>query len=422
MRDSAATPRRITLILPLLAVALISFGLRPPVSAIAPIYPEFANALDLSPGGYAALGAFPPLCFAVCGVLTTWLSARWSVETLLFVAVSGTTLFSVLRASSPSSAWMMTSSVAVLLFVGISSVLLPVLVKISFSRSIGRVTAMYAALIAVGSALPPLLIPALISPEHWRASLLLWASITGLAVVPCSILLLRSRKTRFPADSVPVLTDPLVPVSSLQDPSDSRFPVHRSRTAWALTSALTATSVLGYFLFAWLPILLMDQAGADPRTASLMLGIFAMLGFPAFAIGPFLAVRMKRPWVLYICSGFGYLGGLLGLLLMPALNVALWVILLSTGQVLYSVAMTLLNTRTDTVRGATALSGFMQSISYAIGALATWSLGALYLATHRWEPVLLILVVLVILVSATGFLIGRGSLEQDLEHSRNRRK
>ena len=85
------------------------------------------------------------------------------------------------------------------------------------------------------------------------------------------------------------------------------------------------------------------------------------------------------------------LAGIAGLLFAPQAAPWLWVVLLGLEPLLFPLTLVLLGLRTRTHEGSVALSGFVQSIGYAIVALFPVGIGLLHGATDSWTGPLLVL-------------------------------
>jgi Cyanate permease len=105
-----------------------------------------------------------------------------------------------------------------------------------------------------------------------------------------------------------------------------------------------------------------------------------------------------------------------GLLFVPEAAPWLWVALLGTAPLLFPLALVLLGLRARTHEGAVALSGFVQSIGYAIVALFPFGVGVLHDATSSWTPPLIVLVVVIAAAIPAGVVAARpGSIEDEWE-------
>jgi CP family cyanate transporter-like MFS transporter len=194
--------------------------------------------------------------------------------------------------------------------------------------------------------------------------------------------------------------------------------IWRSSVAWAITVVFTVSSVNAYAIFAWLPQILVQVAGISTAQAGLLLSLFAAMGFPCALIIPVLATRFSQVAnILYVGSGI-FIAGYLGLLLMPATLTWLWVVFLGVGQLLFPLALVLINLRTRTQDGAVALSGFVQGVGYTIASVGPLMAGLLRELTGAWTWPIGFLLGTLVIGAVAGIVLSRPRmLEDDLDKS-----
>ena len=105
--------------------------------------------------------------------------------------------------------------------------------------------------------------------------------------------------------------------------------------------------------------------------------------------------------------------GDLGLLFAPATLTWLWVALAGLGPLFFPLALVLINLRTRTHEGAVALSGFVQSVGYTLGALGPLAFGLLHEVTGQWMWPLLFLLLTALAVTVAGAVIARPHMLED---------
>src|SRR5690606_19827187 len=100
-----------------------------------------------------------------------------------------------------------------------------------------------------------------------------------------------------------------------------------------------------------------------------------------------------------------FLVGYLGLLLAPGAATALWVASAGLGPLLFPLALVLINVRSASPESTVALSGFVQTIGYIVGAIGPFVVGLLHDATRQWVvPLVFLLAVVVVVLPAAGIL------------------
>jgi CP family cyanate transporter-like MFS transporter len=362
-------------------IVLFAFSLRTAVASLSPVLGHIGDDFPLPAAVVGLIGTAPPVCYAVFGILTPRLERRFGLERLAVAAMAVAAVGLIARALSVDGVSLLLSTAVIFAAVGVGNVLLPPLVKKYFPDRIGLMTTIYSTTLAFSTFLPPLVAVPVADATSWRLSLGMWAIFALVAMIPWIALLVRERGGA---------------ELDIETPSPRVFSrLWRLPLAWALTIGFMVSGVLAYTSFAWLPSILVDTAGVTPAVAGALLSLFAAMGLPASLIVPVLVVRYNATRALFGVSVVAGFAGLAGLLLAPAAVPWLWVVLLGTAPLLFPLTLVLLGLRTRTHEAAVALSGFVQSIGYAIVALFPLGIGLLHDATGSWAPALWVLAVVV---------------------------
>ena len=85
------------------------------------------------------------------------------------------------------------------------------------------------------------------------------------------------------------------------------------------------------------------------------------------------------------------LAGVAGLLLAPGAATVLWVILIGLPPLMFPMVLVLFGLRTRSHETAVAVSGFVQSLGYALAALVPLAIGVTHELTGGWTAGLLVL-------------------------------
>jgi len=189
--------------------------------------------------------------------------------------------------------------------------------------------------------------------------------------------------------------------------------------AWALMAGFAVSSTLAYTSFAWLPTILVDIAGVTPAVAGVLLSLFAFMGLPASLLVPLLVTRWNATRVLFGVAVATGLAGIGGLLLAPAVAPWLWIALLGLAPLLFPMILVLLSLRSRTHEGSVALSGFVQSVGYAIAALFPFGIGLIHEATGSWTIPLIVLGVVIVAAIPAGVVAARPHTVEDDWESRH---
>jgi CP family cyanate transporter-like MFS transporter len=390
----------------LLGILLVALSLRSSVAALSPIINLIVRDVPLSPLVLGIIGAAPPVTFAVTGLATPWLSRRLGLERSLLVAAILMAVGQVARAIAPNALLLVVATIITLIGAAIGNVLLPPVVKRYFPDRITHVTTMYAVLISLSTALPALLAVPIATSFGWRTALGIWFLIALAAVAPwiaASIAHVRARNAaRLAPDEGETAPEPKL-----------QGRVFRSPVAWAVMITFSISSINVYAFFAWLPSLLVDTAGVSRGEAGALLALYAIMGFPASLLVPYLAGRMRNIGVLLYVSVVVFFVGDAGLVFVPSVAPILWVAFAGLGPLLFPLALVLINSRTRTHAGSVALSGFVQGVGYIIAAASPLVFGLLEQATGSWIPSLCFLFVLTLAAIPAGIILSRGRFLED---------
>jgi CP family cyanate transporter-like MFS transporter len=399
-------------VLALVGIVLVAANLRTAVTSLSPIFAEIDGDIGVGSVGLGLLGMLPPLCFALFGVFTPRLVRRLHLEPVLLLALGSIVAGHLVRSLAPNFAVLAIGSALCFAGIGIGNVVLPPLVKKYFPDRVGLVTSLYATVLSVSTFLPPLIAVPVADVAGWHVSLGVWSIVAMLAVVPWIGLIVRERRDARAA----AVTDP-----EIEEPR-GRVLVHRSPIAWAIAAVFATSSLNAYAMFTWLPTIVTDVAGVTAAQGGLLLSLFSAMGVPASLIVPMLVAQLRNVAVLVYVASACFVLGYLGLLLWPATLTWLWVLLAGLGPLLFPLALVLINLRTASHDGAVALSGFVQSVGYTLGALGPLVVSLLHAVTGSWTVPLVLLLATGALCAIAGRITGRPTtIEADLAAQRHGR-
>lgn len=386
--------------LALVGIVLFAFSLRSAVASLSPLFDHIAEDFAVPPSVIGLIGTAPPVCFAIFGLITPALERRFGLERLAVAAMIVVTLGLIARALAPNSALLLAGTALIFAAVGTGNILLPPLVKRYFPDRIGLLTTVFSTTMAVATFVPPLIAVPVADASGWHFSLGLWAAFSVVAMVPWIGLAAR-RKAALGDDDIEA------------PPPGVLRRMWRLPLAWALMVGFAVSSTIAYTSFAWLPTILVDDAGVTPALAGALLALFAFMGLPASLAVPLLVTRLNATRALFAVSVVTGLAGVAGLLLAPAAAPALWVALLGLAPLLFPMILVLLGLRTRTHEGAVALSGFTQSVGYAIAALFPFGIGLLHEATDSWTIPLIVLAAVISAAIPAGVVAARKHTVED---------
>ncbi|HWL98146.1 MAG TPA: MFS transporter [Nocardioidaceae bacterium] len=383
----------------LFAVLLVALNLRGAIAAVAPVLPEISADLSLSAGAAGLLTSLPVLCFAAASPGSAWLARRTGLENAVLLGFLALAAATVLRTLDGISV-LLAGTLAVGVAMAVGNVVVPVVIKRDFPLRAGRVTGLYTAALAGGAALAAALTAPIAAAWGWQVGLSVWSAFV---LVAAGVWWLATRDLR--ATAARRRADSGVG-RELRRPGAR---VWRNQTAWAVTLFLGCQSFAYFSVTAWLPTLLVDQAGLDIATASLGMSLFQLLGIPGTLLIPLLAGwRPQQVW-LGVSVACCWCTAVTGLLVVPSAWFA-WTLLAGVAQGAgISFAFTVLVLRAHDTAAAHDLSSMAQLVGYALGAAGPAVVGALYQSTGGWTVPLGVLVAATILLAAFAFVAGRNT-------------
>ena len=392
--------------LAILGIVLFAFSLRSAVASLSPLIDHITLDFAMPSAIIGLIGTAPPVCYAVFGILTPLFERRLGLERLAVVAIVVVAVGMVLRGFATDAVGLLLSTTVIFAAVGVGNILLPPLVRKYFPDRIGLMTTIYSTTMAVATLTPPLVAVPIADAADWRFSLGLWAAFAALALIPWIAMLVRARGD--------------APDEDIEAPNPRVFGrMWRLPLAWALAVGFLAAGTVAYVSFAWLPQLLVDIAGVTPATAGALLALFAAMGLPASLLVPILVARYHATRVLFGVAVTCGLAGIAGLLFAPEAVPWLWIVLLGLEPLLFPLTLVLLGLRTRTHEGSVALSGFVQSIGYAIVAVFPVGIGVLHEATGSWTGPLIALAAVMVAAIPAGVIVARRATIEDVWERRH---
>lgn len=421
--------------LALIGIVLVAFSLRSAVASLSPVLDHVAEDFAVSSVVVGLIGAAPPVCFAVFGLLTPLFERRFGLERVAVVAIALIATGLLLRSLAVDSTSLLAATAVVFAGVGSGNVLLPPLVKKYFPDRLGLMMTVYSTTMAVSTFVPPLVAVPLADSAGWRVSLGLWGVFAAIALVPWVAMLVTSRADAVAAaparvdpspteierngyDAASVATGPIATT-----PANPRAfgRLWRLPMAWSIALVFAASSTLAYVSFAWLPSIMIDVGGVTPANAGLLLSLFGLMGLPCSLLVPILIVRFQATRPVFFVSIASGLIGLFGFLFFPTVGLPIWVVFFGLAPGLFPLALVLLSIRARTPDSAVALSGFVQSIGYAVAAVFPLLIGLLHDMTDSWQIPLWLLVGVLVAVTPAGWIAGRRrTIEEDWERRHGR--
>lgn len=378
--------------MPLAAILLLAFNLRPVAVSVGPVLGDIAGDLSMSGAAAGFLTSLPTLCFAVFGGLAPEVSRRIGQHHTVGLALVALVAGQVGRAFTHAPWAFLALSMLALAGMAMCNVLIPSLVRRHFPNRVGLATSLYSVFLAIGVTLASVAtVPLAVALGGWRAAFTAGATI-ALAALLCWLPMLRhNQRAR---------------AQTGQHRDVGLADVARAPIAWALAIYFGMQSAHAYSVFGWLPTVFID-AGMSQVRAGLMLGVVTGLGILTAFVVPVWVGRVRQPIGLILAINALLAVAFLGLILAPMSAPLLWAVLLALGLSGFPFFLALVATRARTPAGTAALSGFAQSVGYLLATAGPLGMGVLYDMFADWTVPLLLQLALVVPMTVLGVMLSR---------------
>ena len=394
-------------------IVLVAFSLRSAVASLSPILAEIEADFAVPSWILGLIGAAPPVCFAVFGIVTPALERRFGLERLAVAAMVVATGAMVARALASDALVLLLGTAVLFAAIGVGNVVLPPLIKKYFPDRVGTMTGLYSSLLAVAAFVPPLVAVPVADAAGSRFSLGMWAVFALAAIVPWVAQLVVDARERAAGRAAAArgldgngAGDAVGADVEIDEPTPRVLGrLRRIPLAWALAVTFAISSASVYACFAWLPVVLVEMAGVSHAAAGALLSLFGAMGLPWSILVPMAVTRWNRVGVVYVVALVAGVAGVLGMVLAPTAATVLWVVLLGTPQGLFPAVLVMIQRRSRTHEGAVALSSFSQSIGYAIAAIFPLAFAVLHETTGGWQAPLVLLGVLFLFAIPAGYVV-----------------
>ncbi|MBI0400712.1 CynX/NimT family MFS transporter [Cyclobacterium marinum] len=372
-----------------LGILLVSFNLRPSITAVGPLIPYIREEMSISNGLAGFLTTLPLLSFAIFSLFSAAIGDYFGKAKAIFLGLVVLGIGSIIRVSAgPYMLFFGTSLTGI--GIVICNVLLIPLVKARMPMKTGAVTGMYSTGMSLMAAIATALsVPLAIDLNWgWRGSLLFWSSLLFLALIVWWPQLKLSPKPKIKPEK----------------PGKS---VWRSRLAWQVTLFMGLQSFLFFTLVTWLPDMMIDR-GLSPVEAGLTASLMQVVGLSGTFVAPFIAVRYQQQSIFNTIIGLIYVIGFSSLFIS-----ILWLNIISIGLIglgmgaSISLAYTLIALRTDGDNYTSALSGMAQSAGYFLAAFGPMLFGVAFDIWQDWDLLIYLMIIASTLFTYFGYHAGK---------------
>lgn len=349
----------------ILGILLVSFNLRPSITAVGPLIPFIREDMNLSNGLAGFLTTLPLLTFATFSLFSAAIGNRLGKAKAIFVGLLVLGTGSVLRVSAgPFALYLGTALTGI--GIVICNVLLIPLVKSRMPAKTGKVMGMFSTGMTLMAAIATAFSVPLAISLGWRGSLLFWTIFLFLALLVWW----------------PQLK--LTPKPSGQK-QESGKSVWRSSLAWQVTLFMGVQSLLFFTLITWLPDMMIDR-GLSAAQAGLIASMMQVVGLIGTFLSPVIATKFSQQSGMALAIGILYIVGFSSLFFYEIwLNViGIGLVGLGMGASL-SLAYTLIALRTKNDLYTSGLSGMAQSAGYFLAAFGPMLFGIAFDLWQDWN-------------------------------------
>lgn len=373
-----------------LALLTASLNMRPVITSVSPLLNNIQGDLGMSGLQASLLTTLPVLCMGLFAPVAVRFSRRFGQERTIFASMVLIGAATAARSVLSSTYGLILTALAAGIGIGIAGPLLSGFIKRYFPGRSAMVSVYSAALVLGASLAAGMSVPLYTWLDNsWKMSLAIWA-VLALAALPVW--------WRIAAKSESVQRNDLR--------VDAKLPLTNKR-AWLLTAFFGLMASVFYSMTAWLAPIAMSM-GYSRHDAGNLLTLFTLIQIPVSILVPVLVARYQRRTLwLVLCSLFE-LSGLL--LLLGSASPFLSALLLGIGAGgLFPLALMLPLLMTQRADEVSAWSSLSQGGGYVLGALGPLAVGRIFDATDSFQPALIGMVVVTILMIGVQVMLGRSS-------------
>lgn len=365
-------------------IFLIAANLRLAITALSPLTGFIQDTWSLSSGELGFLTTVPLLCFGFSSILAGTLINRWGTRNMIAGALLLLGIANLLRVIGLSLFW--PGTICVGMAIALLNVALPVLIVEYAPAQTNFLNGFYVAAFNAVAALAGGLIVPLAEKLGWQGAVQLLSIPAVLGAL--STLLLpkiktnQSKKTRNTAD----------------------HPWKQGKV-WLLALFMGMQSLIFYVLVAWLPMILSAQH-LSTATSGWLFSLFQIVGIPCSYLIPQWMTDKLHNFMIMAGLAFGYVLGILLLIIshgMIGLGMACIVLGMTTAAI-FSYALGMIIKVADSQDQVSAVSGFVQSVSYFIASIGPVGSGLLKDQLPSWTMIMLILLAAAMITIGLGWM------------------
>lgn len=363
----------LTLFFPMVIIAVLAMTLRPTLTSTGPLLQEIRLSTGISLQVASLLVVLPMLCMGVFPLLLPWLGKRLSESAWITGGLFAIALAGLWRLELASGWTLIASTLLGGIGIAIVQAMAPGVVKRWYPQRVPLAMGIYSAALMAGGGSAAMLSP-LVAQHYgsWQAGLGIWL------ILPVVALLLWWLR---PSEEMTTKH------------SNGKINFFNNRRAWLLASYFGLANAGYACMIAWLPSYARGLGWSAQDSGELIgiMTIFQVIG--ALAAPALSSSRLdRRPW-LFFAVGIQVLG-FLGLMLMPASLLILWVSMIGCGLgACFSLTLTVALDHLSAPNLASALTAFVQGIGFIITAIVPYLAGFLREWTGSFQAVWIMLLI-----------------------------
>jgi CP family cyanate transporter-like MFS transporter len=389
---SAAVPFGILLA----AVVLVSVNLRPGASSPGPVLEEVRQGLGMSAGVAGAMTGLPGLCFGLVGALAVGFARRVGMSAGIAIGLTAAAAGLLLRVTTGSVPLFLLLSVLALAGMAVGNVLVPAWIK-AHGHAVVLMTIYGTGLVAGGSIGSLVTAPVTEATGSWESGLGLWGLLVLVALPLWWWLAVREHRSPTEHD--------------VHGEAPSGRVMH-SPTAVALSVLFGVQAMHAYVQFGWLPQIYRD-AGISASSAGALQALLSSVGIVGALAMPTVIARSRGLHAWMVAFGVMLALGYGGLLAAPATVPWLWALMLGLSGLAFPTAIALITARTRHPSVTAQLSGFVQTVGYALAAIGPFVVGLIHEATGGWSLVIVLLMLTSVPLTLAGLRVASPTYVDD---------
>ncbi|MGE7673653.1 CynX/NimT family MFS transporter [Lysinibacillus sp. NPDC094403] len=366
-------------IIPIIAIILASFNLRPVITSVSPLLGTIRDSLQMSAATASLLTSLAVLCMGLFAPFAIKLANRFSIERTIAYSLILIGMATAARFFAYSTWLMLLTAFLAGIGIAIAGPLLSGFIKQNFTNP-SRVVGIYSLALVIGASLGSgLSIPLSTLFHTWQASTASWAILTVIAVF-----FWWKPIVKHPVDTT---------TSDTSSAEDNLKQLLTNQKAWLLTGFFGLMAFMFYTIMAWLPPIAEDM-GYSKQEAGMMLTLLTVAQMPATFLVPILNSRFQHRAVWLVgCSSLELIGLLM---LLFSLNPWLSSVLIGLGAGgLFSLGLTLPIDEAKDIKEASLLAAMTQSVGFVFAALGPFFVGLIRDFTGNFTAAIIGMIIIV---------------------------